>query len=232
MENQTQIPVIQLEQQSKKSNFVILLLAILLFISLAITGFFAFQTQKLVKELTLLRTEPTPVATIEPMADPTANWKTYTTTKYTLRYPSEWIVDDKCTKLSFPNNDFCIFSPDYRPVTKKVDPGDGGSDTVTEYNIGTLLHISLIDNTEFKLDWFCKPGGPAIVDNCREKTINGNKYAIRELGSYPYPTSAIDAAFLLNDKRLVNLTLSFSKEKRTEDFQVFDQILSSFKFTN
>ncbi len=79
-ENQTQLPVnqsisetvIQTEQLPKKSNFLVILLSSLLIISLAIAGFFAFQTQKLVKELTLLRIEPTPVVTAEPTIEPVA----------------------------------------------------------------------------------------------------------------------------------------------------------------
>jgi hypothetical protein len=68
---------------------------------------FAFQTQKLVKELTLLRTEPTSVATVEPTTEPvatsssmtvdlTAGWKIYTNQKYnfSLSYPGLWNKDD------------------------------------------------------------------------------------------------------------------------------------------
>lgn len=91
-------------QAGKQSNFLVILLSILLIISVAISGFFAFQTQKLVKELTLLRTESTPVATTEPTTelvatnsaspDPTANWKTYKSSKYnyTLDLPSDWTI--------------------------------------------------------------------------------------------------------------------------------------------
>lgn len=69
-------------EQPKQSNFLVILLSILLIISVAISGFFAYQTQKLVKELSLLKSEQKDVsiATNEPVAtnssevDPTANW--------------------------------------------------------------------------------------------------------------------------------------------------------------
>ncbi len=117
MENQT-VPVnqsvgetvIQTEQQSKKSNFLIILLSVLLFISLAIAGFFAFQTQRLVSELTTLRTQPNSVATSEPIAtntsmtlDPAVDWKTYRDEKnrFTFKYP-------KSSSLSEENNFFVV----------------------------------------------------------------------------------------------------------------------------
>lgn len=52
---------------TSQSNFLVILLSILLFISVLIAGFFAYQTQKLVKEL-----RNTAVATIEPTAEPVA----------------------------------------------------------------------------------------------------------------------------------------------------------------
>lgn len=59
--------------QPKQSNFLVILLSVLLFISVVIAGFFAFQTQKLVKELTMLRTQTTPVTTVEPTNEPVAS---------------------------------------------------------------------------------------------------------------------------------------------------------------
>ena len=52
--------------QPKQNNFLVVLLSILLMLSVVIAGFFAYQTQKLVKELTILKTEPTLVGTVEP----------------------------------------------------------------------------------------------------------------------------------------------------------------------
>jgi len=61
-------------EQPKQSNFLIILLSVLLLLSVTIAGFFAYQTQKLVKELTMLKTEsiPTPEATMEPTIEPVA----------------------------------------------------------------------------------------------------------------------------------------------------------------
>lgn len=67
----TAVPAI--DQQPKTNNFLVILLSVLLFISVSIAGFFAFQTQKLVKELTALKNEEKvdTKVTEEPTFEPT-----------------------------------------------------------------------------------------------------------------------------------------------------------------
>ena len=95
----TQLPsnsVIQAEQ-TPKSNFLVILLSILLFLSVSIAGFFAYQTQKLVKELNNLKSDEKIVSEVtpEPTADPTANWKTYTNTQYNFLFKYPTYLEDK-----------------------------------------------------------------------------------------------------------------------------------------
>ena len=109
-------------QQPKTNNFLVILLAVLLIISVSISGFFAYQTQKLVKELqenknmeeVVETTEPIvkPVATESSEADPTTNWKTYTDLKfnYSLKFPDTWsnqtgINDKNLGNFSFKSNE-------------------------------------------------------------------------------------------------------------------------------
>lgn len=73
MENQTPVVTPQvIVEPPKQSNFLVILLSVLLLLSVSIAGFFAYQTQKLVKELTILKTEsiPTPEVTMEPTTEP------------------------------------------------------------------------------------------------------------------------------------------------------------------
>lgn len=95
--NPTPTPVVSVPAevgQPKKSNFLVILLSILLIISVAISGFFAYQTQKLVKELNLLKTEEKIVAVDTKVleVDLTANWKTYNDSKfnYLFKFPDTW----------------------------------------------------------------------------------------------------------------------------------------------
>lgn len=83
-----------LPEQPKQNNFLVILLSVLLLLSVSIAGFFAYQTQTLVKELTLLKSSPTLVSSAEPTLDPTADWKTYTNAKYgfSFKYPKDSII--------------------------------------------------------------------------------------------------------------------------------------------
>ncbi len=108
------ITTVTSDQQPKPNRFLIILLSIISIISLSIAGFFAFQTQKLVKELALIRTQPTPVATSEPTIEPvatgssevdlTAGWKMYTNKvfKFTFKYPSEYQLTDNLQESTDP----------------------------------------------------------------------------------------------------------------------------------
>ena len=81
-------------KKPKQSNFLVVILAILLVISIAIAGFFAYQTQNLNKELTLLKVRP--IATASPIVvaisdDEYMGWKTYNNEGFfSFRYPSEY----------------------------------------------------------------------------------------------------------------------------------------------
>ena len=112
------IPVVDNQQmvtpeKPKKSNFLTILLSILLFVSITIIGFLIFQTQKLTKELTELKTvgtsTPTPVVQIEPTItpnttpEPNINTKMYTSDKYgfSFRYPNNTKILGDTTNTTF-----------------------------------------------------------------------------------------------------------------------------------
>ena len=106
---QTQPVPTNLDKESsnlpKKSNFLTILLSVLLLITVGSTAFFAYQTQKLASELRsrgdgLIPAEPTPVSSnlqITPTPDPTSGWKTYANTVHgvSFRYPSVWVLTEK-----------------------------------------------------------------------------------------------------------------------------------------
>lgn len=101
MENSTQENVVLsqnqpiLPEQPKQNNFLVILLSTLLLLSVLIAGFFAYQTQMLVKELTSIKTTSTPVSIEESKEDLTADWKTYTDKKFTIKYPSNVMINFK-----------------------------------------------------------------------------------------------------------------------------------------
>lgn len=70
-------------------NSLVLIMSILLIVTVGIAGLFYFQIQKLSKELSKYQTQSSPTPTATP--DSTANWKTFTSTKFgfSFKYPPE-----------------------------------------------------------------------------------------------------------------------------------------------
>lgn len=199
------------DQQPKTNGFLVILLSILLITSLAIAGFFAFQTQKLVKELTFLRTEPTPMATTEPTTepvatsssevDPTAGWKTYTNTEigFNLRYPTGWSM----ISANLP----------------RVASFDTKSNNSGEFFIA--YHKNIDDLSK----WLTDNQAGKIIDN---KNINGNQFLIVKGGvlnvSREYFTK-------VGTNNYVRLVVEPFPNSAVADSTI-DQILSTFKFTD
>lgn len=215
MENQT-LPVnqsvdetiIQTEQQSKKSSFLIILLSVLLFISLAIAGFFAFQTQKLANELKSSRIIPTtiptmiptaepsskPVATTKATTDPTSNWKTYKNDQYgmSFKYPSN-------LKLEVEN----------------INPVDSGN-----YILLTFDRAVFVDSFTIKISANA-PRRPTIL-------METEPYATKKLGSYSWYMYMLSADSGL---QMEKNNILYSVIYRNREDLIF-QILSTFKFTD
>lgn len=85
-----------MENNSKHNNSLIILLSVLLLISCIIAGLFAYQVQNLAKEIKKLKTEELTTQTPSPTPDPVVNWKTYTNEKYrfSFNYPSDLPIDE------------------------------------------------------------------------------------------------------------------------------------------
>lgn len=74
-------PLTDSTNDNKKSSFLITLLSVLLLVSVFIAGFFAWQTQNLVREINSNKIELTPIATQTSDQDSTQNWKIYSNDK-------------------------------------------------------------------------------------------------------------------------------------------------------
>ena len=154
--NSTPVAIPQVEaKQPKFNNFLVILLSVLLFLSVLIAGFFAYQTQRLVAELRMkneeLRnvavatTEPTiePVATSDPTADlsraQTKDWKTYISPEigdyvspFQLSYPSTWVVDQKL--ISEEPKSLTLALTNSKNETIKISQGMGGGGSCIFYD--------------------------------------------------------------------------------------------------
>ena len=192
-----------------QNSFLIILLSSLLIISVAIAGFFAYQTQKLVAEVTGYREQlkQTPIAkpTVEPVAtnssevNPTANWKTFTNLDFTYKYPNEWKIGQDQTAIisdivGAGITNFKKDMPMYNECMKKdkTDVNNGLMIKYYSYDLGTeaCSNQSNINNKEI---WVTKDGGDGYQPG------------------------------IIFDYNIVIYPKSIS---------IFDQILSTFKFTD
>lgn len=197
-------------EQPKQSNFLVILLSVLLFISVSIAGFFAFQTQKLVKELNLVKVTPTPITMVEPTIDPTADWKTYTNTKigFTMRYPDTWfeVGGGLSTRYECSTLDF-----GFKPTDLSLSDFLSIEYNDVDYKNNMKPAISLIDGREsqtFESQGIDEVKNVFIKDKTNIITIK--QVAIVPEGGDP-------------DKYW---------EKNCKQFDIeTDQILSTFKFT-
>jgi len=221
------IPPVVIEQP-KTNSFLTILLSVLLLLSVLIAGFFAYQTQKLVKELTMLKTEEkVAVATTEPTTEPVAtnsavidmtNWKTYTNTKFgfNFKYPLEWYV--LSSNVSFvllsSQSQITDTSISLSVSTKNVT----ANDTIDSYFDQMLKSDGEIANTE-------------AMKTSKSSILIDNNKAIR-YDSIPKSLGYIENNVILISKgKLFRLTIS-NNQISDETFNIFDYILSTFKFTN
>ena len=203
----------------KQNKLLVIILSILLSLSALIAGFFAYQTQKLVKELTLLRTEPTPTTTSESVVspeltfeqdktlDPTANWKTYTNTQnfYSFRYPDTvYSIQESAQNAE---NARLLKGPVYHfevEVTQITDSIENWFKK--EKNNGQFPDEAFVSSQSTFQNY------PALL--------------IQSIpGALEYPT---DIFIVKNKNRIYKI--AFTKEG--SDKTIVNQILSTFKFTN
>ena len=133
MEELNQTPqVVSGEQPVAKSNgFLISLLSILLLLAVLIAGFFAYQTQRLVKELRVMSDEskPAPVATQTPTPTIPSKFKqSYTNKEFTLDFPTECTQGEKYIECKKDNLDILI-------DTKLEGVGTSGQDEIKIINL-------------------------------------------------------------------------------------------------
>lgn len=201
----------------KKDYSLVVILSILLIIAAAIATLLLYQNQKLIKELKQYQTAAVyPIPSPTPTSDPTANWQTYTNTKYgyAVKYPSDW--SGSCP--SQPCDSAAMFSVTKQPIgldiivkqkAQVVTPKDAFSKAVT---------TQIFSQQEMIIDSI-----PAYAGLVKEGPA--------EIG--PFLKQHI---FVVKNVYIYQITFSEKLEKGDEmslrQQQLFDQILSTFKFAD
>jgi len=227
-------PIVQTEQP-KKSSFLVVLLSILLFISLVIAGFFAYQTQKLVNELQIIRNEelvtPTSVPSTEPTTDPTVDpfieesndWKKYTNAKigFTLSYPSNWMMlsdVDQSVNFGTKSSELNNFSVEYNIHSPYAV--DSGLDQISQIEAHKNYYLNSTS--------FADGGGKELSK--QEIKVDGKRairYTLQPLSKEKPDGSPVVWIYVLQNPDSVLKIALYGL-----DLTIHDQILSTFKFTN
>lgn len=221
-------------EQPKQNNFLVILLSVLLFLSVSIAGFFAYQTQMLVKELTMLKTEEKVVDTSEPTTqpdatessevDPTADWKTYTGKLFSFKYPKDAKLEvqpDGVVKIMYMGQ-------------KQIDSGRTQTSLFDGYGFfvaPSKEKVSLEDGYKNRVESFNNVCDSEKMGKSKITKIDGFQalqYDSSCLGDYT--TSLVinkDNIFFELSQLYVGETADQSDYKK-----ITDQILSTLKFLN
>jgi hypothetical protein len=198
--------VIQTEQQPKKSNFLVILLSILLFISVVIAGFFVLQTQKLTEELITKEDKSGgDTATVEitlPTTSPVSvnkNWKKYTNSDFSYQYPEEW-TEGQSGQTIVSNQ----AGANITNFTKDMPM----------YNECMKLEITNITN-DLLVKYYSYDLGTEMCSN--QANMNNKEAWITKVDG---------------DGFQPGLIYDYNEVIYPNSLKVFDQILSTFKFTN
>lgn len=170
------------------------------------------------------KTAPTSSPSTSP--DPTADWKTYTnkTDKFFIKYPPDW-------RLRIDNpaaNQVILESPDYT-----------GNDSK-----GIIMNVRTSDTDKVDIeDWFAdrlaeskKPltkedvmGKERIYEDSVKRTTISDIAAIQFISALQ--AGGLETAFIKNKKLFSIGILLFGKEQMDEKKKIYEQIVSTFKFT-
>lgn len=219
-------------EQPKKSNFLVVLLSVLLLFSISIAAFFAYQTQKLSDELRVKNSDlkivstPTqdPVSTDVPKVDPTSNWKTYTGKLFSFKYPVDArleVQQDGVVKIMYMGQ-------------KQIDSGRTQTSLFDGYGFFVSSQnetLTLEEVYQKRVENFGNACDPDKMGKLQSSTIDGYKavyYDSSCLGDY--------TTYLVINKddilfELVELYVGDSADQVVYK-KVVDQILSTFKFIN
>lgn len=217
----------------------ILILVIILIIAGIVGGAFYFN-KSLVKSSTQLQTTvPTmQLAKIATGSAETINWKTFQNSKYgfSLKYPSSWNVDNSEGMDMKGNIAFGVYLRNFTPsaergtnaIDKNLDKGKAQisiSKNVKPSNI-TLEQFIDQEANNFRRS----TGQEGNVSLLKTQLLVNNKEAVQtESPNFkgPFPNIAIYIKKTETELYVINASLDYPSYSQT-----FEQILSTFKFTD
>lgn len=204
-------------------KWVLIIVFVVLLASITTYFVLTFQSQK-PPPPQIVQTTPSPT----PTPDPTANWKTYTNTKYgfTFKHPS---LDDTCCDVSPPSQNLELIASfgDKSTVLPQSDKPFNGFSVYVEPNPNKISFKMYLNNAKLQLLQTLKNEiGPRPLQPPQESSILIGSRTGTMLSNYRW--AVVDVFIpLLDNQRIVVI----AKEGGENFTTLFDQILSTFKFT-
>lgn len=199
-----QIPNDKSQITNGSHNITVISMAVFVLLSLSAVGFLYYQNQQLKKMLANYQVAPTPTssATALATADPTANWKTYTHPTYKYQFK---YPSDWSAVVSQSASANTLFG-----LNADSKSGIGGIEVreipTEPQNFNSLTESKIIKQT------------PVTING-----ISGYKT------KYSNVVSGTNFVFRHKDGLIYNIYINSEGQN---DLEIFDQILSTFKFIN
>ena len=194
---------------------------ILAVLILGLVGLVAYLVLK--QQTPSLYPSPTPTQT----PDPIANWKTYNDSTYgfSIRYPPGWIYKNGCEGGTdvYP----CFHTSDFKVGPAGVLFGNpiAGGEIILGVKENQNSPLACPEN-RYGYKFPCSQIKLGNIEGWHS-IVEGSL----ETPSYPFAGNTIYFWFLHNNKQFM-FTGYYNDESREEIQEVFDQILSTFQFTN
>ena len=207
----------QAQPAPQTKNLLVLIMSILLIVTVAITGLFYFQIQKLSKELAKYQTQTTPAPTTDSSRVESTDWKTYRDLQnnFEVKYPPELASNESEGKLFLYINGVTpteseTFVPNITIGNQYKKPPEF-TDILSWVKLNKQIFPNLQKDSEVE--------------------IENNKFLTFEAGSGP---TAYTIHYLISDTKNVydfSVRIVGSNEEAGNQLsQYLPQILSTFKF--
>jgi hypothetical protein len=228
---QTQAPVVQdlqaeenipqplqpLPNDKKSSKTVLIIAIVFFFLSLAGLGFYYLGSKKAEVEETPIPV-PTEISLPTPSADPTANWKTYTTLTYQVKYPQD-------VNFREDEGSFAVFSKLGPTQTEGTEVFDGFS---VSFQPKVSSGMTLDAYVAAEIEAIKKQNVSEVVGVSKSITINdyqGLTFTEKGLGEFTHIILQSD------NKEIFMEILTYVADPGNLGFQsIIDTIFSTFKF--
>lgn len=214
----------------KKQVNLIAILVTLVSILFAVSGFFAYQNYSLSKKISkLTQVTNSPISSVAPVvADPTANWKTYIDPQnvYVLKYPDSWKrvpTGEGCGPVFTPSdnsiNGWITVCGPYIYQGDKLTNDDMAKISTASGDLLDNQSMSQISNHQVINEVITNAGGlpelRAFIGNVSFRGIFGGPGS-----SESVQQGTLEVYF-------------YQKDSNKKDIakEIFDQVLSTFQFT-